>query len=80
MRFTPGYQDKDVPSNNAYQADWPKYETYDFYLTYQINPQLTFRASVENLTDRAYIVSYGESLAYTLSRRRTYQAGLEYRF
>ena len=38
------------------------------------------RGSIENLTDEAYLVNYGESIAYTLSRGRTIQASLEYRF
>ncbi|PWC13504.1 TonB-dependent receptor [Brenneria roseae subsp. americana] len=80
MRFAPGYQDATAPSNSAYLADWPKYRVYDLYASYQLTDSLTLRGSVENIANRAYIVSYGESLGYTPSRGRTVQAGVEYRF
>lgn len=38
------------------------------------------RGSVENATNRAYVVSYGETLGNTLGRGRTVQGGIEYRF
>ncbi|AIU87940.1 TonB-dependent receptor [Pectobacterium odoriferum] len=80
MRFAPGYQDAAAPANSAYLADWPKYEVYDLYASYRLTDSLTVRGSVENIANRTYVVSYGESLGYTPSRGRTVQAGVEYRF
>ncbi|MFC3396089.1 TonB-dependent receptor [Brenneria rubrifaciens] len=80
LRFAPGYQDTSAPTNSAYLADWPKYQVYDLYASYRLTDSLTLRGSVENIANRAYVVSYGESLSYTLSRGRTVQAGVEYRF
>lgn len=80
VRFAPGYQDSSVPSNYPYLADWPKYTLFDLYASYKLTDSLTLRGSVENLTNRAYVVSYGETLANTLGRGRTVQGGVEYRF
>lgn len=80
LRFAPGYQDSSVPSNYPYLADWPKYTLFDLYASYKLTDSLTLRGSVENLTNRAYVVSYGETLANTLGRGRTVQGGVEYRF
>ncbi|MEC5344549.1 TonB-dependent hemoglobin/transferrin/lactoferrin family receptor [Brenneria populi] len=80
MRFAPGYQDTSVPTNSPYLADWPKYRVYDLYASYQLTDRLTVRGSVENISNKAYVVSYGESLGYTLGRGRTVQAGVEYQF
>ncbi|MFP9229662.1 TonB-dependent receptor [Pectobacterium cacticida] len=80
MRFAPGYQDASAPSNSAYLADWPKYRVYDLYASYRLTDSLILRGSVENISNKAYVVSYGESLAYTLGRGRTVQAGVEYKF
>ncbi|HAX9723396.1 TPA: TonB-dependent hemoglobin/transferrin/lactoferrin family receptor [Serratia marcescens] len=80
VRFAPGYQDSSVPSNYPYLADWPKYTLFDLYASYKLTDSLTLRGSVENLTNRAYVVSYGETLANTLGRGRSVQGGVEYRF
>lgn len=80
MRFAPGYQDKSIKSNTPYQADWPKYQIYDLYASYPVTKDLMLRASVENVADEVYLVSYGEFMGYTPSRGRTAQASLEYRF
>lgn len=80
MRFAPGYQDKSVGFNTPYQADWPKYQIYDLYASYPVTKDLMLRASVENVADEVYLVSYGEFMGYTPSRGRTAQASLEYRF
>ena len=80
MRFAPGYQDKSISSNTPYQADWPKYQIYDLYASYPVTKDLMLRASVENVADEVYLVSYGEFMGYTPSRGRTAQASLEYRF
>lgn len=80
VRFAPGYQDSSVPTNYPYLADWPKYTLFDLYASYKLTDSLTLRGSVENLTNRAYVVSYGETLANTLGRGRTVQGGVEYRF
>lgn len=80
VRFTPGYQDKSAPSNYPYLADWPKYTVYDLYAIYHVNENLVLSANVENLLDRAYVVSFGESLSNTLGRGRTITTGVEYKF
>lgn len=80
VRFTPGFQDYSVQSNSPYLADWPKYTLIDLYASYALTDNLTIRGNVENLTNRAYVVSYGESLANTLGRGRTVSGGIEYRF
>lgn len=80
MRFTPGYQDHSIPSNSPYLADWPRYTLFDLYASYRLTDDLTVRGSVENVSNRAYVVSYGETLGNTLGRGRTIQGGIEYRF
>ncbi len=80
MRFSPGYQDKSEKSSTPFLADWPSYQVYDLYASYPLTKDFMLRGSIENLTDEAYLVNYGESIAYTLSRGRTIQASLEYRF
>ncbi|MEF3099122.1 heme acquisition protein HasR [Raoultella ornithinolytica] len=80
VRFAPGYQDHSVPSNYPYLADWPRYTLFDLYASYRVTDNLTLRGSVENVSNRAYVVSYGETLGNTLGRGRTVQGGIEYRF
>lgn len=85
LRYNRGYQDHSAVSSSGsvsafYVADWPKYLLFDVYANYKLTDALTLRGSIENLTNRAYIVNYGDSLAYTLGRGRTVQAGIEYRF
>lgn len=80
VRFNPGYQDYSTPTNFPYLADWPKYTLYDLYANYKINEQFTLRGSIENLSDRAYVVNYGDIQSSTLGRGRTFQAGLEFKF
>lgn len=80
VRFNPGYQDQSTPSNFPYLADWPSYTLYDFYASYQVSDNLILRGSVENATNRAYVVNYGDIQSSTLGRGRTYQVGVEYRF
>ncbi|KAA9000486.1 TonB-dependent hemoglobin/transferrin/lactoferrin family receptor [Affinibrenneria salicis] len=85
IRYNRGYQDHSAVSSSGavsdfYVADWPKYTLFDLYANYKVTDALTLRGSIENVANRAYIVSYGDSLSYTLGRGRTIQAGLEYRF
>lgn len=80
VRFNPGFQDHNANPNNPYLADWPKYTLVDLYASYRLTDNLTVRGSVENLANRAYVVSYGESLSNTLGRGRTIQGGVEYKF
>lgn len=85
LRYNRGYQDhSEVSSSGAvsafYVADWPKYTLIDLYANYKVTDTLTLRGSIENVANRAYIVSYGDSLSYTLGRGRTIQGGVEYRF
>lgn len=85
IRYNKGYQDPSVINSLGsvgayYIADWPTYTLFDIYAHYQINKNLKVSASVENVTNRAYIVSYGDTLSYTLGRGRTVQIGMEYRF
>ncbi|EKT59902.1 TonB-dependent hemoglobin/transferrin/lactoferrin family receptor [Providencia sneebia] len=80
VRFTPGFQDYSAQTNQPYLADWPKYTLIDLYTSYELTKDVTLRANVENLMNRAYVVSYGESLSNTLGRGRTISGGIEYRF
>ncbi|GAA5008101.1 TonB-dependent hemoglobin/transferrin/lactoferrin family receptor [Acinetobacter puyangensis] len=85
IRYNKGQQDHSVVASSGavgsfYVADWPKYTLFDIYASYQINQKLKLSGSVENLTNRAYVVAFGDTLSYTLGRGRTFQAGLEYRF
>ncbi len=85
IRYNKGHQDKSVISryghaNTAYVADWPKYAVFDLYASYKLTNNLTLRASIENITDRAYLVSYGDSLSFAPNRGRTIQGGFEYKF
>ena len=80
VRFTPGFQDSSAQSNQPYLADWPKYTLVDLYASYSLTDNFIIRGNVENLMNRAYVVSYGESLANTLGRGRTISGGVEYRF
>lgn len=80
VRFTPGFQDRSQQTNQPYLADWPKYTLFDLYASYTVTDDLTIRVNVENLTNRAYVVSFGESLSNTLGRGRTVSGGVEYRF
>ncbi|EKT60279.1 TonB-dependent hemoglobin/transferrin/lactoferrin family receptor [Providencia burhodogranariea] len=80
VRFTPGFQDYSAQSNYPYLADWPKYTVVDLYASYALTNDITIRGNVENLTNRAYVVSYAESLSNTLGRGRTISGGIEYRF
>jgi heme acquisition protein HasR len=85
IRYNKGHQDyaalsKDGNTVVAYVADWPEYTVFDLYASYKLTNNLTLRSSIENITDRAYIVSYGDSLATSPSRGRTIQGGFEYKF
>ena len=80
VRFTPGFQDHSAQSNQPYLADWPKYTLIDLYASYAITDDLIIRGNVENLTNRAYVVSFGESLSNTLGRGRTVSGGVTYTF
>ncbi|CNL33473.1 putative TonB dependent receptor protein [Yersinia frederiksenii] len=85
IRYNKGYQDKSAINNfgsvsQLYVADWPKYALFDFYINYKVTNNLTLRGSVENITNRAYLVSYGDTLSFTPNRGRTIQGGIEYRF
>ncbi|WP_145540635.1 TonB-dependent hemoglobin/transferrin/lactoferrin family receptor [Yersinia alsatica] len=85
IRYNKGHQDKSVTNshgypNTAYVADWPKYTLFDIYASYKVTNNLTFHGTIENITNRAYIVNYGDSLTLTPNRGRTFQGGIEYRF
>ncbi|AOA59882.1 TonB-dependent receptor [Acinetobacter larvae] len=80
VRYNPGYQDHSVPTNFPYLADWPTYTLFDLYGNIKVNDQLTLHAAVENLTNQAYVVNFGDIQSSTLGRGRTFQAGLEYKF
>lgn len=91
IRYNKGHQDyaaldplKSTNSHGhgivAHIADWPKYTVFDLYASYELTNNLTLRSSIDNITDRAYVVSYGDSLATSPSRGRTIQGGFEYRF
>ncbi|MEQ9886640.1 TonB-dependent receptor [Pectobacterium zantedeschiae] len=85
IRYNRGYQDRSAVNQaggtgNFYVADWPKYTLFDLYASYQVTNNLKVSGAIENVTNRAYIVSYGDSISYTLGRGRTIQGGIEYRF
>lgn len=88
IRYNKGHQDKSVLTTSggatwptvAYVADWPKYTVFDLYASYQVTSDLTLRSSIENITNRAYLVSYGDSLSFSPNRGRTIQGGFEYKF
>ncbi|CNL85069.1 TonB-dependent hemoglobin/transferrin/lactoferrin family receptor [Yersinia aleksiciae] len=85
IRYNKGRQDDTVLSsdgnvNVAYVADWPKYTIFDVYASYKLTNNLILRSSIENITNRAYIVSYGDSLSFSPNRGRTIQGGFEYKF
>lgn len=85
IRYNKGYQDRSVTNrygyaNTAYVADWPKYILFDIYASYKVTNNLILRSSIENITNRAYIVNYGDSLSLTPNRGRTVQGSIEYRF
>lgn len=57
-----------------------KYILFDLYASYNsATTNLTLRSTIENITNRAYIVSYGDSLLAP-NRGRTIQGGFEYKF
>lgn len=80
VRYNPGSQDHSTPSNFPYLADWPAYTLIDLYTNFKFNNKLTLRGSVENLADRAYVVSYADMQSNSLGRGRTFTFGLEYKF
>ncbi len=85
IRYNKGYQDHSVINDTGttgqfYVADWPKYTLFDLYASYQLTHNLRINGSIENITNRAYIVSYGDALSYTLGRGRTVQGGITYEF
>ena len=85
IRYNKGHQDASVVNsyghaNTAYVADWPKYTLFDLYASYKVTNNLTLRSTIENITNRAYIVSYGDSLSFAPNRGRTIQGGFEYKF
>ncbi|QHB30857.1 TonB-dependent hemoglobin/transferrin/lactoferrin family receptor [Yersinia canariae] len=85
IRYNKGHQDEAVLDNHghvntAYVADWPKYTIFDLYASYKLTNNLTLRSSIENITNRAYLISYGDSLSFAPNRGRTIQGGFEYKF
>ncbi|WP_145483956.1 TonB-dependent hemoglobin/transferrin/lactoferrin family receptor [Yersinia rohdei] len=85
IRYNKGHQDKSVLNsygfpNTAYVADWPKYTIFDLYASYQVTNNLILRASIENMNNRAYLISYGDTLSFAPNRGRTIQGGFEYKF
>lgn len=69
-----------VSEGGVYPADWKPYTVYDLFGSYRVNDQLNLRMSLENVTDRAYLVPLGDVLAFTLGRGRTWQGSVEYQF
>lgn len=69
-----------VSQSGIYPADWKPYTVYDLFGSYRVNDQLNLRMSLENVTDRAYLVPLGDVLAFTLGRGRTWQGSVEYQF
>ncbi|WP_157793299.1 TonB-dependent receptor, partial [Yersinia pestis] len=53
---------------------------YDLYASYKVTNNLILRSSIENITNRAYLVNYGDTLSFAPSRGRTIQGGFEYKF
>ncbi|HEN3568642.1 TPA: TonB-dependent receptor, partial [Yersinia enterocolitica] len=85
IRYNKGYQDESVINrygyvNTAYVADWPSYTIFDLYASYKLTNNLILRSSIENITNRAYLVSYGDSISFSPNRGRTIQGGFEYKF
>lgn len=85
IRYNKGHQDSSVinnqnHANTAYVADWPKYTIFDLYASYKLTNNLILRSSIENITNRAYLVSYGDSISFSPNRGRTIQGGFEYKF
>lgn len=85
IRYNKGHQDSSVINNygyanTAYVADWPKYTIFDLYASYKLTNNLILRSSIENITNRAYLVSYGDSISFSPNRGRTIQGGFEYKF
>ncbi|WP_186368363.1 TonB-dependent hemoglobin/transferrin/lactoferrin family receptor [Yersinia rochesterensis] len=85
IRYNKGHQDNSVIGNDgnvntAYVADWPKYTIFDLYASYKVTNNLILRSSIENITNRAYLVSYGDSISFSPNRGRTIQGGFEYKF
>ncbi|MDN0108516.1 TonB-dependent hemoglobin/transferrin/lactoferrin family receptor [Yersinia rochesterensis] len=85
IRYNKGHQDNSVIGNDgnvntAYVADWPKYTIFDLYASYKLTNNLILRSSIENITNRAYLVSYGDSISFSPNRGRTIQGGFEYKF
>ncbi|AIN17416.1 TonB-dependent hemoglobin/transferrin/lactoferrin receptor family protein [Yersinia rochesterensis] len=85
IRYNKGHQDSSVIGNDgnvntAYVADWPKYTIFDLYASYKLTNNLILRSSIENITNRAYLVSYGDSISFSPNRGRTIQGGFEYKF
>ena len=46
-----------------YSPDWKRYTVYDFYSSYKVTDNLLVRFSIENFTDRAYMVPMGDVLS-----------------
>ncbi|AHM76382.2 TonB-dependent hemoglobin/transferrin/lactoferrin family receptor [Yersinia hibernica] len=85
IRYNKGHQDRSVTDKNgfpntAYVADWPKYIIYDIYASYKATNNLILRGTIENITNRAYLINYGDSLSMTPNRGRTIQGAIEYSF
>lgn len=82
-RYSEGYSvsaDKALANDMIYPPDWKRYTVYDFYSSYKATDNLTLRLSVENFTDRAYMVPLGDVLSFNLGRGRTVQAGFDFTF
>ncbi|KDE40062.1 Hemophore HasA outer membrane receptor HasR [Nitrincola lacisaponensis] len=82
-RYSAGYYltvNDDERVDMTYPADWKPYTVYDIFGRYQVNQNLALHFSIDNLTDRAYLVPLGDVLAFTLGRGRTVQGGVAYRF
>ncbi|MEH0832484.1 TonB-dependent receptor [Pectobacterium cacticida] len=67
-------------SGYAYSPEWRSYTLYDIFAIYKATENITLNASVENLTNKAYLVSFGDVFSNTLGKGRTFQGGFEYRF
>lgn len=85
IRYNKGHKDDSVidysgNANTAYVADWPSYTIFDLYASYKLTNNLILRSSIENITNRAYIISYGDSLSFAPNRGRTIQGSFEYKF
>lgn len=84
VRYNRTKQDTSAINNGGrvefFIADWPKYTLFDVYSSYKLTENLKVSGTIENLTNRAYLVGYGDTQSYTLGRGRTFQGGITYEF